>query len=115
MVGVWPLGAVLALLAGAQRQAPEMRTKVLPGNGYIRYEVLPGDEEEPPGELIVTHVDAVAATPAPAAVPVEPEPAAPERPAADTCAPLRAKLLARLFEMRGLSVEPELAAWLERN
>jgi hypothetical protein len=31
------------------------------------------------------------------------------------CAAIRAKLLARIFEMQGMQVEPELAAWLERN
>ena len=113
MVGVWPLGAVLALLAAGAQPQPEVRTKVLPGNGYIRFEVLPGDDEQPAGELIVTHVDAVAPAPPAGPAPVSaPEPVA-ERP--DPCAPLRAKLLARLFEMRGLTVEPALAEWLERN
>ncbi|MGZ6143155.1 MAG: hypothetical protein ACXWLM_07440 [Myxococcales bacterium] len=106
--------AVLALLA-AGTQA-ETRTKVLPGNGYIRYQVLPGDDEQPPGELLVTHADRSAppapAPPAAAPGPVE-EPPPPPR--ADRCAPLRAKLLARLFEMRGLEIEPQLAEWLERN
>src|SRR2546428_707318 len=58
---VWSgICAVAALAAAAQRvqgtgEGSQMRTKVLPGHGYIRYEVLPGDEETEPGELIVVH------------------------------------------------------------
>src|SRR5438132_1815205 len=101
----------LALAAAAALQ-PEMRTKILPGNGYIRYEVLPGDEEEPAGELIVVHVDR--APPPPAVEPTTAsEPPPPRR--RDLCAPERAKLVARLFEMRGMQVDPAFAEWLERN
>ena len=117
MVCLWPLGAVLALLAAGTQAEPEMRTKVLPGNGYIRYQVMPGDDDQPPGELIVTKAEGSVALPqAPprGPAPIE-EPPPPEPQRADACAPLRARLLARLFEARGLSVEPEFADWLERN
>ena len=120
MVGLWPLGAVVALLAAAGSQAqpePQMKTKVLPGNGYIRYQVLPGDDEKPPGELIVTHDDTQPA-PARPQQDVPPPPEEQQQPpaaAADPCEPLRAKLLERMLEMRGLTVEPDFAAWLERN
>src|SRR5438132_790190 len=60
MAVVWSGICAVAALAAAQRiqgagDASQMRTKVLPGHGYIRYEVLPGDEETEPGELIVVH------------------------------------------------------------
>jgi hypothetical protein len=92
-----------------------MRTKVLPGHGYIRYEVLPGDEETEPGELIVVHEERrPAPSPSPEAVQAQaPAPAA--RRDQKPCSGLRAKLVARLFEVQGLQVEPEFAEWLERN
>ena len=37
------------------------------------------------------------------------------RPDQKACSELRAKLLARLFEVQGLQVEPAFAEWLERN
>jgi hypothetical protein len=111
--------AMAAFAAGAQRAAvaeegPQMRTKVLPGYGYIRYEVLPGDDETPAGELIVVHEERKAATP--------PAPEAAEEPATrvvrrpeKVCSAERAKLIARLYEMQGVRMDPELAEWLEKN
>ena len=93
-----------------------MRTKSLPGYGYIRYEVLPGDDQAEPGELIVVHEErrqSPAQTEA-----TEPQPSAPAatvRESGAACAGLRGKLLARVFEMQGIQVEPELAQWLEKN
>jgi hypothetical protein len=127
MAVVWSaVCALAALAAGVQQaqpvaEAPQMKTRVLPGHGYIRYEVLPGDEEAEPGEVIVIHEERRPAPRAGASAVEEPlggtvsaaigDNAAP-RPA---CAALRAKLLARIFEMQGMQIEPELAAWLERN
>jgi hypothetical protein len=37
------------------------------------------------------------------------------RAAASPCSAQRAKLVARLFEMQGMQIEPEFAAWLEKN
>jgi hypothetical protein len=120
MAVVWSaVCALAALAAGAQQapaseEAPQMRTKVLPGYGYIRYEVLPGDEEAPPGELIVMHEERRPAPPSDAAA----EDAAPRRPARQdqaACAGSRAKLVARLFELQGLQAEPEFAEWVEKN
>jgi hypothetical protein len=61
MTFVWSAVCALAALAAGVQQTPgaeegsQMRTKVLPGHGYIRYEVMPGDDETPPGDLIVVH------------------------------------------------------------
>jgi hypothetical protein len=120
MAVVWSaICALSALAAGVQQapsgDAPQMRTKSLPGYGYIRYEVLPGDDEAEPGELIVVHQDRPAVQQTEASAP-EPTPAAPAvQRAQNACAPLRAKLLVRLFQVQGLDVEPEVAEWLERN
>lgn len=119
MAGIWPIGAVCALVAalaaapeqGTVAQGPLMKTKILPGNGYIRYEVLPGDEEEPGGELIVLHEDR---RPAPPPLPVIEEPPPPAR-RAESCLQERGKLLARLLELRGLQVDPDFAQWLEHS
>jgi len=123
MAAVWSSVCALAAIAAGAQQAPgdpgpQMRTKELPGYGYIRYEVLPGDDDVPPGELIVVHEERRAPAPAPSEVKVAYE--EPSRPAArrsgDTaCSETRAKLLARLFEMQGMQIEPEFAAWLEKN
>ena len=119
MAVVWSaICALSALAAGVQQaqpgDAPQMRTKSLPGYGYIRYEVLPGDDQAEPGELIVVHEER-----RPAPQPTEataPEPAAPAPQRVQSpCAPLRAKLLVRLLQVQGLDVQPELAEWLERN
>jgi hypothetical protein len=109
----------LAALAAAQQRtdAPaqaQVRTKVLPGNGYIRYQVEPGDDEAPPGELVVLHEERRAA-PAPQPAIVEEAPPPAPRPQARSCADERGKLLSRLFEMQGLQVDPDFARWLERN
>jgi hypothetical protein len=115
---VWSAVCALAALAaavqqGSPEQQPQTRTKVLPGHGYIRYEVLPGDEEAEPGELIVIHEERRPAPPQEAtAEEPAPRPKAREQ---DFCAGMRSKLVARLFEMQGLQIEPELAEWLERN
>jgi hypothetical protein len=127
MAVVWSaVCALAALAAGVQAQGVEsgsqMRTRVLPGHGYVRYEVLPGDDEAEAGEVIVVHEDR---RPAPKAsapgnevegsevtVAVGDNVARSERSA---CSGIRAKLLARLFEMQGMQIEPEFAAWLERN
>ncbi len=127
MVGLWPIGALSALAAlsappehakGADAQPNsqhEMRTRILPGNGYIRYEVLPGDDEEPPGELIVVHVDERAPSPPPQALPAEePQPRRQAR-RDDHCSAERGKLVARLFELRGIQIDPDFAEWLEQN
>jgi hypothetical protein len=93
-----------------------MRTKVLPGYGYIRYEVLPGDEETPPGELIVMHEERRLLAPPSDADVVDASPSPPPaRREEGACAGPRAKLVARLFELQGLQAEPEFAAWLEKN
>lgn len=127
MAVVWSAVCALAALAAGVEQArageggPQMRTRVLPGHGYVRYEVLPGDEEAEPGEVIVVHEERRPAREAAAEEPVGGEVgAAPgdnlakdRAPAA--CSGLRAKLVARLFEIQGMQIEPEFAAWLERN
>ena len=91
-----------------------MRTKVLPGYGYIRYEVLPGDDELPPGELIVVHEDRKAVTP-PAPEPAEEPPTRVVRRPEKVGTAQRARLIARLYEMQGVRMDPELAEWLEQN
>lgn len=128
MAVVWSaVCALAALAAGAQQAqadavAPQMKTRVLPGHGYIRYEVLPGDDQAEPGEVIVVHEER---RPTPLR---EAEPAS-EQPMeglvsgaigdnigiAARCSELRAKLLVRIFEMQGMQIEPAFAAWLERN
>jgi hypothetical protein len=117
---VWSAVCALAALAAGGQQAPApeeaplMRTKVLPGYGYIRYEVVPGDEETPPGELIVMHEERRPVPPSDA-VAADAPPPRPARPEQAVCAGPRAKLVARLFELQGLQTEPEFAAWLEKN
>jgi len=120
MAAVWPaICALAAVAAGAQQapgadEAPQMRTKVLPGHGYIRYEVLPGDDEVPAGELIVVHEER-RPQPAPDTAAAEEAPRAPPRREEKACASTRAKLIARLYEVQGIQVEPEFAEWLEKN
>jgi len=116
---VWSAVCALSTLAAAvqqgssETQQPQTRTKVLPGHGYIRYEVLPGDEELEPGELIVIHEERRPAPPQEASAQ---EPAPPAKPREEkACSGPRSKLLARLFEMQGMQIEPELAEWLDRN
>jgi hypothetical protein len=109
----------LAALAAAQQRTDAqavVRTKVLPGNGYIRYQVEPGDDQQPPGELVVLHEERKP-VPAPelAAAEEPPPPAPPQRARARACGDERGKLLSRLFEMQGLQIDPDFARWLERN
>src|SRR3954469_22935452 len=109
----------LAALAAAQQRTDAqaaVRTKVLPGNGYIRYQVEPGDDQQPPGELVVLHEERKP-VPAPELAPAEEPPAPPpaRRVRARACADERGKLLSRLFEMQGLQIDPDFARWLERN
>jgi hypothetical protein len=121
MTVVWSaICALAALAAGAQQasggeEAPQMRTKVLPGHGYIRYEVMPGDDETPAGELIVIQEERRLAPPSEAVVVVEESPRRPARTEEKACSRPRAKLVARLFEMQGMQIEPEFAEWLEKN
>jgi len=121
MTFVWSAVCALAALAAGVQQTPgveegsQMRTKVLPGHGYIRYEVMPGDDETPPGDLIVVHEERQNAPPAEVAPAVqEPAPLAARR-VERSCSTQRAKLVARLYEIQGMQIEPELAEWLERN
>jgi len=121
MAAVWPAICTLAAIAaGAQQapgtdEAPQMRTKVLPGHGYIRYEVLPGDDEVPAGELIVLHEERRPPPPSDSAAAAEEPPRAPPRREDKACATTRAKLIARIYEVQGIQVEPEFAEWLEKN
>jgi len=100
----------------------EVRTLDLGNGSTIRYEVLPGDDQEPAGELVVVHME----PPPPAATRqarVEPadqiEPR--DRPAPVVqrrnvaCEELRGRLAARLFELRGLDVDSDVALWVHRN
>lgn len=110
----------LAAFAAAQQRTDasqaQVRTKVLPGNGYIRYQVEPGDDQEPAGELTVVHEERKpvrAPEPATAEEPLAPAPAPRSR--ARSCAEERGKLLARLFQMQGLQIDPDFARWLEHN
>ena len=132
MAVVWSaVCALAALAAGAQQapaseEAPQMRTKVLPGYGYIRYEVLPGDEEAPPGELIVMHEERrpgppsdAAAEEVPARRPARQEQAACSRPRAKLVAPI-AKQPAwaeqvRLFDTLVAPLEPDDLVIASRN
>lgn len=121
MAVVWSAICALAGLAAGVAQTPaaelgpQMRTKVLPGHGYIRYEVAPGDEEAPPGELIVVHEER-RLTPLPDMAGSFEEPARPPARREDkACSAARAKLVARVFEMQGMQIEPEFAEWLEKN
>lgn len=119
MAVVWSAVCALAAIAAGVQQvqadgaAPQMKTRVLPGHGYIRFEVLPGDDNAETGEVIVVHEERRPA-PAPDAAVASEEPSAPARRGPE-CTGLRAKLLVRIFEMQGMQVEPSFAAWLERN
>jgi hypothetical protein len=143
------IGAVLCLVAGAawadaqqaERKQPaetgnagtkaasgprEMKTLQLGNGSYIRYEVLPDDDQQPPGELVVMHFD----TPKPAPAPTQEEAQAAEDDAAAArakaaarssqrrraaCDDLRMRLAARLLELRGVQVDPDVAQWIQRN
>jgi hypothetical protein len=128
---MWALSLLLVLpLAALGQENPaqkdeddqeprEMRTMQLPNGSTIRYEVLPGDDDIPPGELIVLHFDKlppVNATQAAREEEPAPPAAQPRKERRDECRELRGKLLARLLELRGFNgVDPQFALWVERN
>jgi hypothetical protein len=143
------MGAVLCLIAGAawadaqqaERKQPaqtgnagtkaanqprEMKTLQLGNGSYIRYEVLPDDDQQPPGELVVMHFDAPKAAPASAqaedGAATDEEAATRARTAVRNaqrrraaCDDLRAQLAARLLELRGVQADPDVALWIQRN
>jgi hypothetical protein len=136
MRSIWAFCGLAAGAAFAQQpEKREVRTIILPGNGgYIRYEVLPGDDARPPGELTVVHEEARPVPPTDTAQTqtktqsqTEAEPYTADdsrqmrRRMAERqrrharCGPIRAKLAARLFQLRGLDVEPDFAEWLTYN
>ena len=103
-----------------------MKTLQLGNGSYIRYEVMPDDDQQPPGQLVVMHFD----TPKPAPAPTQAEAQAAEdedaavraRAAARSaqrrrtaCDDLRQQLAARLLELRGVQVDPDVAQWIQRN
>ena len=105
--------------AGEKR---EMRTKQLGNGSYIRYEVMPGDDEQPPGELVVMHMEAPKVTPSEAQTSEEVQPGPDARAALRSiqrrraaCEEPRMRLAARLLELRGVQVDPDVALWIERN
>lgn len=101
----------------------ETRVKQLGGDSYIRYEVMPGDDEQPPGELIVMHMEAPPPAPAQEAQPAPEDPVEARARAAvravqkrrAACEDLRMQLAARLLELRGVQVDPEVALWVTQN
>ena len=102
----------------------EIRTIQLGNGSTIRYEVLPGDDEQPPGELVVMHMEPPPAAPRPAAVEPADQNAPGDRSSAAVrtalrrvaaCEELRGRLAARLFELRGLNVDPDVALWVQHN
>jgi hypothetical protein len=125
MAVVWSAVCALAALAAGVQQvqgdgaSAQMKTRVLPGHGYIRYEVLPGDDQAEAGEVIVVHEERLPSPPAPGPATAEAAEtyvnAIGDNAARPRCTGLRAKLLVRIFEMQGMQVEPSFAAWLERN
>ena len=104
--------ALLAAPVADRHGGREVRTMVLPGVGYIRWEVLPGEDEEPAGEVVVLPSRERSAPDLPSS-----EPAASARPAAPkrVCEGERGKLVARILQQTGLEVDPEVAGWLERE
>ena len=105
----------------------EMKTLQLGNGSYIRYEVMPDDDQQPPGQLVVMHFDAPA-KPAPAPTAAEAQAAEDEqaqtraRAAAKSaqrsrsaCDDVRGRLAARLMELRGVQVDPEVALFIQRN
>ena len=116
MAVVWSaICALSALAAGAQQAqsagfGPQMRTRVLPGYGYIRYQVLPEDAEADSGEVIVVHEERRSAPPPQTLAPPEeleqvlPRPS--RRETRSDCSVQRAKLVARIFEVLPSGVAP---------
>ena len=100
----------------------ETRTLQLGGGSYIRYEVMPGDDEQPPGELVVMHMEPPPAAPQQAQAASDEQPESRARAALRSvqrrraaCEDLRMKLAARLLELRGVQVDPDVALWVTRN
>ena len=100
----------------------ETRTLQLGGGSYIRYEVMPGDDEQPPGELVVMHMEPPAAAPQPAQASSDDQPESRARAAVRSyqrrraaCDEVRMQLAARLLELRGVQVDPDVALWVTRN
>jgi hypothetical protein len=100
----------------------ETRTVQLGGGSYIRYEVMPGDDEQPPGELVVMHMEPPPAAPQQAQAASDDQPESRARAALRSaqrrraaCEDLRMQLAARLLELRGVQVDPDVALWVTRN
>ena len=100
----------------------ETRTLQLGGGSYIRYEVMPGDDEQPPGELVVMHMEPPPAAPQPAQASPDDQPESRARAAVRSyqrrraaCDDVRMQLAARLLELRGVQVDPDVALWVTRN
>ncbi|MFL5309422.1 MAG: hypothetical protein ACJ79H_03100 [Myxococcales bacterium] len=100
----------------------ETRTLQLGGGSYIRYEVMPGDDEQPPGELVVMHMEAPPAAPQAAQASSDDQPESRARAAVRSyqrrraaCDDARMRLAARLLELRGVQVDPDVALWVTRN
>ena len=100
----------------------ETRTLQLGGGSYIRYEVMPGDDEQPPGELVVMHMEPPAAAPQLAQAQADDQPESRVRAAVRSsqrrraaCEDVRMRLAERLLELRGVQVDPDVALWVERN
>jgi len=100
----------------------ETRTLQLGGGSYIRYEVMPGDDEQPPGELVVMHMEPPPAAPQQAQAASDDQPESRARAALRSvqrrraaCEDLRMQLAARLLELRGVQVDPDVALWVTRN
>ena len=99
-----------------------MRTLDLGGGSYIRYEVMPGDDEQPPGELVVMHMEPPPVAPQPAQATPDDQPETRARAALRSyqrqraaCEDLRMQLAGRLLELRGVQVDPDVALWVTRN
>jgi len=116
-----PQGGREGQQAAPAAEKRETRTLQLGGGSFIRYEVMPGDDEQPPGELVVMHMEPPpAAQQAQSQADDQPESraravvrAAQRRRAA--CEDVRMQLAARLLELRGVQVDPDVALWVERN
>jgi hypothetical protein len=104
----------------------EMRTLQLGNGSYIRYEVMPDDDAQPPGQLVVMHFDApkagAATTQAEAQATDDEAVASRDRTAVrdaqrrrTACDDLRGRLAARLLELRGVQADPDVALWIQRN
>ena len=100
----------------------ETRTLQLGGGSYIRYEVMPGDDEQPVGELVVMHMEPPPAAPQPAQANADDQPESRARAAVRSyerrraaCDDVRMQLAARLLELRGVQVDPDVALWVTRN